>query len=210
MTVAVKAQDVKALRDITGTGMMDSKRALEATDGDLERAKDWLRQKGIARAGAKAARGAREGTVEIYVHHNKQLGVLVELNSESDFVARTEGFQHLAHEIALHIAAANPRYVRRDDVPAELIEQKRADFHRQATLLNKPSQIVETIVDGKLNEFFKREVLLEQPWTKDDKRTVNEVLNEAISGYGENITVSRFARFKIGQSPEDESDAGNR
>jgi elongation factor Ts len=210
MTVAVKAQDVKALRDITGTGMMDSKRALEATDGDLERAKDWLRQKGIAKAGAKAARVAREGTVEVYLHHNKQLGVLVELNSESDFVARTEGFQHLAHEIALHIAAANPRYVRRDDVPAELIEQKRADFHKQATLLNKPPQVVEKIVDGKLNEFFEREVLLEQPWTKDDKRTVSEVLNEAISGYGENITVSRFARFKIGQSPEDESDAGNR
>jgi elongation factor Ts len=210
MTVAIKAQDVKTLRDITGTGMMDSKRALEATDGDLERAKDWLRQKGIARAGAKAARVAREGTVEIYVHHNKQLGVLVELNSESDFVARTEGFQHLAHEIALHIAAANPRYVRRDDVPAELIEQMRADFHRQATLLNKPPQIVEKIVDGKLKEVFEREVLLEQPWTKDDKRTVNEVLNEAITGYGENITVSRFARFKIGQSAEDESDAGNR
>ncbi len=210
MTVAIKAQDVKALRDITGTGMMDSKRALEATDGDRERARDWLRQKGIARAGAKAARLAREGTVEVYVHHNKQLGVLVELNSESDFVARTEGFQHLAHEIALHIAAASPRYVRRDDVPAELIEQKRADFHQQATLLNKPPQVVEKIVDGKLNEFFEREVLLEQPWTKDDKRTVNEVLNEAISGYGENITVCRFARFKMGQSPEDESDAGIR
>jgi elongation factor Ts len=210
MTVAVKAQDVKALRDITGTGMMDSKRALEATDGDLERAKDWLRQKGIAKAGAKAARVAREGAVDVYLHHNKQLGVLVELNSESDFVARTEGFQHLAHEIALHIAAANPRYVRRDDVPAELIEQMRADIRRQAILLNKPPQIVEKIVDGKLNEFFEREVLLEQLWTKDDKRTVNEVLNEAISGYGENITVSRFARFKIGQSAEDESDAGNR
>jgi elongation factor Ts len=210
MTVAIKAQDVKALRDVTGTGMMDSKRALEATDGDLERAKDWLRQKGIARAGAKAARVAGEGTVEVYVHHNKQLGVLVELNSESDFVARTDGFQHLAHEIALHIAAASPRYVRRDDVSAELIEQRRADFHKQATLLNKPPQVVERIVDGKLNEFFEREVLLEQPWTKDDKRTVNEVLNEAISGYGENITVSRFARFKIGQSPEDESDAGIR
>jgi elongation factor Ts len=210
MTAAIKAQDVKALRDITGTGMMDSKRALEATEGDLERAKDWLRQKGIARAGAKAVRVAREGTVEVYVHHDKQLGVLVELNSESDFVARTEGFQHLAHEIALHIAAASPQYVRREDLPAELIEQKRADFHKQATLLNKPSQVVEKIVDGKLNEFFKREVLLEQPWTKDDRRTVKEVLDEAVSGYGENITLSRFARFRIGQSPEVESDAGNR
>lgn len=210
MTAAIKAQDVKALRDITGTGMMDSKRALEATEGDVERAKDWLRKKGIARAGAKAARVAREGTVEVYVHHDKQLGVLVELNSESDFVARTEGFRHLAHEIALHVAAANPQYVRRDDVPGELIEQKRADFHMQATLLNKPSQVVEKIVEGKLNEFFTREVLLEQPWTKDDKRSVNEVLHEAVNGFGENIAVARFARFKIGQSPEAESDAGNR
>jgi len=209
MTAAIKAQDVKALRDITGTGMMDSKRALEATEGDLERAKDWLRQKGIARAGAKAARVAREGTVEVYVHHDKQLGVLVELNSESDFVARTDGFQHLAHEIALHIAAASPQYVRRDDVPAELIEQKRADAHKQAIALGKPPQVVVQIVDGKLNEFFKREVLLEQPWTKDDKRTVNEVLHEAVNGFGENIAVARFARFKIGQSPVDESDAGN-
>jgi elongation factor Ts len=209
MTVAIKAQDVKTLRDITGTGMMDSKRALEATEGDLERAKDWLRQKGIARAGAKAARVAREGTVDVYVHHDKQLGVLVELNSESDFVARTEGFQHLAHEIALHIAAANPHYVRRDDVPAELLERKRADFHRQAILLNKPSQVVEKIVDGKLNDFFKREVLLEQLWTKDDKRTVKDVLDEAVSGYGENITLSRFVRFRIGPSSEVEHDDGN-
>lgn len=209
MTVAIKAQDVKALRDITGTGMMDSKRALEATEGDLERAKDWLRQKGIARAGARAARVAREGTVEVYLHHDKQLGVLVELNSESDFVARTEGFQRLAHEIALHIAAASPHYVRRDDVPAELIERKRVEFHRQTTLLNKPSQLVERIVDGKLNEFFKREVLLEQAWTKDDKRTVKQLLDEAVSGYGENITLSRFARFRIGPPPVDESDAGS-
>jgi elongation factor Ts len=209
MTVAIRAQDVKALRDMTGTGMMDSKRALEATEGDLERAKDWLRQKGIARAGAKAARVAREGTVEVYVHHDKQLGVLVELNSESDFVARTEGFQQLAHEIALHIAAASPTYVRRNDVPAELLERKRAGFQRQAILLNKPSPVVEKIVDGKLNDFLKREVLLEQLWTKDDKRTVKDVLDEAVSGYGENITLSRFARFRIGQSSEVESDDGN-
>ncbi len=209
MTVAIKAQDVKALRELTGTGMMDSKRALEATGGDPERARDWLRQKGIAKAGAKAAHVAREGTVEVYVHHDKQLGVLVELNSESDFVARTEGFRHLAHEVALHIAAASPRYIRRVDVPSELIQQKRADFRQQANDLGTPPQVVEKIVEGKLNEFLKREVLLEQPWTTDDKRTVNEVLNEAVSAYGENVTVSRFARFKIGQAAEDESDAGS-
>src|SRR5260370_6739540 len=167
MTTAIKAQHVKALRDITGTGMMDSKRALEAAEGDLERAKDWLRQKGIARAGAKAVRVAREGTVEVYVHHDQRLGVLVELNSESDFVARTEGFQQLAHEIALHIAAASPQYVRRDDVPAELIERKRADFHTQAALLNKPGQALERNGDGKPDAFVTREVHREQPGTKD-------------------------------------------
>lgn len=204
MSVAISAQDVKQLRDRTGTGMMDSKRALEATDGDLERATDWLRQKGIARAGLKAARVAREGTVEIYLHHNQQLGVLVELNSESDFVARTEGFRQLAHEIALHVAAAGPRYVRREEVPSALIARKRAAFQRQAIEQKKPAAVIEKIIDGKLREFYKREVLLDQLWAKDDSRTVAQVLTEEIASFGENITISRFARFKI---RDDDGDA---
>jgi elongation factor Ts len=208
VSVAIKAHDVKLLRDITGTGMMDSKRALEATEGDLERARDWLRQKGIATAGAKASRVAREGIVEIYVHHNHQLGVLLELNGETDFVAQTAEFRALAHEIALHIAAASPRYVRREHVPVELIERRRTEFRKQAIDQKKPPQVVEKMVEGKLSEFFKRQVLLEQPWAKDDKRTVDQVLKDAASTFGENITVSRFARFKIGQPAEDESDAG--
>src|SRR5437588_8787817 len=133
VTMAISADQVKALRDATGAGMMDSKRALEATAGDIEKAKDWLRQKGIAKAGAKAARTAKEGIIATYVHHNHQLGVLVELNSESDFVARNDEFRHLAHEIAVHIAAAEPRYVRRDEVPESLVSRERASFEAQGS-----------------------------------------------------------------------------
>jgi len=197
--MAISADQVKALRDATGAGMMDSKRALEATNGDLEKAKDWLRQKGIAKAGAKA-RTAREGIIATYVHHNHQLGVLLELNSESDFVARNEEFRHLAHEIAVHIAAAEPRYLRRDDVPKEVIDRERAIFEGQAKDQKKPEAVIEKIIQGKMNDFYKREVLLDQAWAKDDKRTVDQMLKEAIAKLGENITISRFARFKVGEA----------
>lgn len=198
--MAISAEQVKALRDATGAGMMDSKRALEATNGDIEKAKDWLRQKGIAKAGAKAARVAREGIIATYVHHNHQLGVLLELNSESDFVARNEEFRHLAHEIAVHIAAAEPRYLRREDVPSAALDRERAIFEAQASEQKKPPQVIAKIVQGKLNDFYKREVLLDQAWAKDDKRTVDQVLKEAIGKLGENITISRFARFKVGDA----------
>ena len=198
--MAISADQVKALRDATGAGMMDSKRALEATNGDLEKAKDWLRQKGIAKAGAKAARTAREGIIATYVHHNHQLGVLLELNSESDFVARNDEFRHLAHEIAVHIAAAEPRYLRREDVPKDVLDRERAIFEVQASEAKKPANVVEKIVQGKINDFYKREVLLDQAWAKDDKRTVEQMLKEAITKLGENITISRFARFKVGEA----------
>ena len=198
--MAISADQVKALRDATGAGMMDSKRALEATNGDLEKAKDWLRQKGMAKAGTKSARTAREGIIATYVHHNHQLGVLLELNSESDFVARNDEFRHLAHEIAVHIAAAEPRYLRRDDVPKDVLERERAIFEAQAADQKKPPQVIEKIVQGKLNDFYKREVLLDQPFAKDDKRTVDQMLKEAIAKLGENITISRFARFKVGEA----------
>ncbi|HEX9094957.1 MAG TPA: translation elongation factor Ts [Candidatus Dormibacteraeota bacterium] len=198
--MAISADQVKALRDATGAGMMDSKRALEATNGDIEKAKDWLRLKGIAKAGAKSTRTAREGTIATYVHHNHQLGVLLELNSESDFVARNEEFRHLAHEIAVHIAAAEPRYLRREDVPQDVLDRERAIFEGQASEQKKPPQVVEKIVQGKLNDFYKREVLLDQPFAKDDKRTVDQMLKEAIAKLGENITISRFARFKVGEA----------
>jgi elongation factor Ts len=198
--MAISADQVKALRDATGAGMMDSKRALEATNGDIEKAKDWLRQKGMAKAGAKAVRTAREGIIATYIHHNHQLGVMVELNSESDFVARNDEFRHLAHEVAVHIAAAEPRYLRREDVPKDVLDRERAIFEAQAADQKKPPQVVEKIVLGKLNDFYKREVLLDQAWAKDDKRTVDQMLKEAIAKLGENITISRFARFKVGEA----------
>jgi elongation factor Ts len=196
----ISAEQVRALREATGAGMMDCKRALEATNGDFEKAKDWLRQKGIAKAGAKSTRVASQGLVETYVHHNHQLGVLLELNSESDFVARNEEFRHLAHEIAVHIAAAEPRYLRREDVPSDVLDRERAIFEAQANEQKKPPQVIEKIVQGKLNDFYKREVLLDQPFAKDDKRTVDQMLKEAIAKLGENITISRFARFKVGEA----------
>ena len=196
----ISAEQVRALREATGAGMMDCKRALEATSGDFEKAKDWLRQKGIAKAGAKSTRVAAQGLVETYVHHNHQLGVLLELNSESDFVARNEEFRHLAHEIAVHIAAAEPRYLRREDVPPDVLDRERAIFEAQASEQKKPPQVIEKIVQGKVNDFYKREVLLDQPFAKDDKRTVDQMLKEAIAKLGENITISRFARFKVGEA----------
>jgi elongation factor Ts len=198
--VAIPAEQVKALREATGAGMMDAKRALETNNGDFEKAKDWLRQKGMAKAGAKSTRVAREGIIATYVHHNHQLGVLLELNSESDFVARNDEFRHLAHEIAVHIAAAEPRYLRRDDVPKGVLDRERAIFEAQANEQKKPPQVIEKIVQGKVNDFYKREVLLDQAWAKDDKRTVDQMLKEAIAKLGENITISRFARFKVGEA----------
>jgi elongation factor Ts len=196
----IPAEQVKALREATGAGMMDSKRALEATSGDFEKAKDWLRLKGMAKAGAKSTRTAREGIIATYIHHNHQLGVLLELNSESDFVARNDEFRHLAHEIAVHIAAAEPRYLRREDVPQDVLDRERAIFEAQASEQKKPANVIEKIVQGKLNDFYKREVLLDQPFAKDDKRTVDQMLKEAIAKLGENITISRFARFKVGEA----------
>jgi elongation factor Ts len=198
--MAIAAEQVKALREATGAGMMDCKRALEATNGDFERAKDWLRQKGLAKAGAKAGRVASQGLIATYVHHNHQLGVLLELNSESDFVARNDEFRHLAHEIAVHIAAAEPRYLRREEVPKDVLDRERAIYEAQAIEQKKPPQVAEKIAQGKLNDFYKREVLMDQAWAKDDKRTVEQVIKEAIAKLGEHITISRFARFKIGEA----------
>src|SRR5205814_3185300 len=155
--MAISADQVKALRDATGAGMMDSKRALEATNGDIEKAKDWLRQKGMAKAGTKAARTAKEGIIATYVHHNHQLGVLVELNSESDFVARNDEFRHLAHEIAVHIAAAEPRYVRREEVPENVVHRERSIFEAHASEQQTPPQVIEEIVHGNLNDLYDRE-----------------------------------------------------
>jgi elongation factor Ts len=197
----ISAEMVKALREATSAGMMDCKRALEATNGDFEQAKDWLRQKGMAKAVSKASRVASQGIVDAYIHHNGQVGVLIELNSESDFVARNHEFKHLAHEIALHIAAADPKYLKREDVPPDVLARERAIFEAQARDQRKPEAVIAKIVEGKLNDFYKREVLLDQPYAKDDKKSVGELVKEAIAKLGENITISRFARFKVGEAP---------
>jgi elongation factor Ts len=197
----ITAAQVKELRDATGAGMMDCKRALTETGGDVEKAKDWLRQKGMARAASKAGRTASEGIIEAYVHSAGgagRVGVLVEVNCESDFVARTDDFKHLAHEIALHIAGASPRYVRREEVPEALLERERNVYRAQVA--DKPVTIQDKIIEGKLESFYGEVVLLDQPYIREPKKKVGDLVREAIAKLGENISVARFARFAIGES----------
>ncbi len=202
----VSAEMVKRLREATGAGMMDCKRALQATDGDFDKAKVWLKQKGLAKGAAKAGRTTGQGLIHAYIHHNGQLGVLVELNSESDFVARNDDFRHLAHELAVHIAAANPTWVRREDIPPDTVERRKAAFAAEGRDMKRPENVIPKIVEGKLADYYKQVVLLEQPWAKDDARSVADVVKESIAKLGENITISRFARFKVGESlPEEAS-----
>lgn len=196
----ISAEMVRRLREATGAGMMDCKRALQATDGDFDKARVWLKQKGLARAAAKEGRTAGQGLIHSYIHHNGQLGVLVELNSESDFVARNEEFRHLAHELAVHIAAANPKWVRREDIPGDVLERQKTSYETEAKELKRPESVVPKIVEGKLADFYQQVVLLEQPWAKDDARSVADVVKESIARLGENITISRFARFKVGEA----------
>ncbi|HEV3231577.1 MAG TPA: translation elongation factor Ts [Candidatus Dormibacteraeota bacterium] len=199
---------IKELRDATNAGMMDAKRALEATDADIEKAKDWLRQKGITKAAERAGRSTAQGIVESYIHTNKQVGVLLEINSESDFVARNEIFQTLARELCLQIAGLAPLYVRREEVPSALVEREKAVGLAQLREQGKPEAMLEKIVTGKLNAFYAEICLLEQKWVKDDKRTVQSLIDEAVAQLKENIQVSRFVRFKVGESPVVDLTAG--
>jgi len=193
---------VKKLRDETGAGMMDAKRALEATGGDFEKAKDWLRAKGLASAAAKAGRATNEGVVHAYIHSSggiAKTGALVELDCESDFVAKTDDFKNLAHAVAMQVVGANPLYVRREEVPPEEVEHERGVYREQVQ--GKPENIVEKILEGKLNDFYSKVCLLEQPWIKDDKKKVRDLISDAVGKLGENITVARFARFSVGDAP---------
>jgi elongation factor Ts len=204
----ISAALVKQLRDMTGAGMMDSKRALVETDGDIEKAKDWLREHGMARAAKKAGRSTSEGAVESYVHHAGgvgRVGVLVEVNCESDFVAKTDDFKHLAHEIALHIAGASPQYVRREEVPEALLEREKGVYRAQVA--DKPANIQDKIIEGKLQAFYGEIVLLDQPYIREPKKKVKDLINEAIAKLGENITVARFARFAVGESPQPDGES---
>jgi elongation factor Ts len=195
----VSASTVKELRERTGAGMMDCKKALSETGGDLQKAVDYLRQKGLAAAAKKADRVAADGAVGAYVHPGGKIGVLVEINCETDFVARTAEFQALLKDVAMQVAAANPRVVRREDVsPAEL-EKEKAIYRQQALETGKPEKVVEKIVEGKIERFFSEICLLEQSFIKDPDKNVTSVINDAIARLGENIQIRRFARYHLGE-----------
>ena len=198
--MAISAQDVKKLRDMTGAGMMDCKEALTETGGDFEKAVEYLRKKGIAKAAKKAGRETKEGVIYAYIHPGSQLGVLLEVNCETDFVARTEEFQALVKEIAMHIAAAAPRWVRPEDVPAEILEKEREIYREQMKDQKKPPEVIEKIVEGKLKKFTQENCLLEQPYARDTTKTIRQLLEEAIAKLGENIQVARFTRYALGSS----------
>jgi elongation factor Ts len=196
--MAISADMVKELREKTGAGMMDCKRALSETEGDIEKAIDYLRQKGLSDAAKRTGRTASEGVIGPYIHPGGKIGVLVEVNCESDFVARTEEFQLLVKDLAMHVAASNPLYLRREDVPEEAIAREKNIYEVQAKEGGKPAQIVERIVQGKLEKFFQDVCFLEQPFVKDPDISVSQRVSSAIAKLGENIVVRRFQRFQLG------------
>jgi len=195
----VPAAQVKELRERTGAGMLACKQALVEARGDMERAITILREKGLAAAAKKAGRVANDGLVEAYIHGGGRIGVLVEVNCETDFVARTEEFRTLARDLAMQIAAARPEYIRREDVPEEVVVKERAILLAQALREGKPEKVVDRMVEGRLEKFFKEQCLLEQPFIKDPNITVGQLITEKIARLGENITVRRFARFELGE-----------
>ena len=197
--MASSAELVRDLRERTGAGMMDCKAALEASKGDLQGAVEHLRKKGLADAAKKQHREAKDGLIHAYIHPGSKIGVLVEVNCETDFVARTEDFQTLVKELAMQIAAANPRYVRREDVPAAVLEQERSIYAAQAANSGKPAQVIEKMVNGKVEKFFADVCLLEQPFIKDPDKPVSQLLSDAVAKLGENVVVRRFARFQLGE-----------
>ncbi|HXH10499.1 MAG TPA: translation elongation factor Ts [Alphaproteobacteria bacterium] len=196
--MAISVEQVKELREKTGAGMMDCKKALSETGGDIERAIDYLRQKGLSEAAKRSSRTASEGLVASYIHPGGKIGVLVEVNCESDFVARTEDFQALVKDIAMQVAAANPTYLRREDVPEEVISREKKIYEAQAKEEGKPERIIERIVQGKLEKFFQEVCLLEQPFVKDPDMTIGQLVSSKIAKLGENIVVRRFQRYQLG------------
>jgi elongation factor Ts len=195
----VSAAAVRELREKTGAGMMDCKKALAECRGDLNKAVDYLRQKGLAAAAKKASRTATDGAVGAYVHPGGKIGVLVELNCETDFVARTAEFQNLLKDIAMQIAAANPRYIRPEEVPSGDLQKEREIYRQQALETGKPEKVIEKIVDGKIDRFYSEVCLLEQAFIKNPERKVADILTEAMARLGENIQVKRFSRYQLGE-----------
>jgi elongation factor Ts len=199
-TEQISAAQVKELREKTGAPMMDCRSALQEAKGDLEQAVIVLRKKGMASAAKKASRSTSEGAVGNYIHAGGKIGVLVEVNCESDFVARTEDFQEMLRDIAMHIAATDPRYIRKEDVTAEDMEREKEIYRAQAAATGKPAPVVEKIVEGKMSKFYEEVCLLEQPFIKEQTMTVGQLIGQKVGKLGENLTVRRFARFKVGDT----------
>ncbi|MGB9629186.1 MAG: translation elongation factor Ts [Thermodesulfobacteriota bacterium] len=195
----ISVELVKNLRQRTGAGIVDCKVALQESKGDIEGAIDYLRRKGLATAAKKAGRIATEGLISSYIHAGGKMGVLVEVNCETDFVAKTEDFQAFVKNIAMHIAAANPQYIRREDVPTEVLEKEKEIYRTQALEAGKPQKVVEKIVEGKMERFFSEVCLLEQTYIKDSDLTIKELVDSMVAKLGENITIRRFARFQLGE-----------
>ncbi len=198
----VSAALVRDLREKTGAGFMDCKKALAESSGDVDKAVTYLREKGLAAAAKRASRTASEGQVASYIHANGKIGVLIEVNCETDFVARTPEFQGLVKDLAMQVAAASPRFLRREEVPAEVLEAERSIYRAQAEGTGKPAAVIEKIIDGKIDKFFADICLLEQPFIKEPQRSVGQLVTDAISKIGENIVVRRFSRFQLGEASE--------
>jgi elongation factor Ts len=199
MMATISAATVKELREKTGAGIMDCKKALSQCNGDTGKAVDFLRKKGLAAAAKRAGRATTEGIVESYIHMDSKLGVLVEINCETDFVAKNEDFKEFAKNIAMHITATNPVGIRQEDVPKETIDKEKEIYRAQVLEMGKPEKIVDKIVEGKLNKFFKDNCLMNQAYVRDPDITIEDLLKDMIAKIGENITIKRFARFKIGE-----------
>jgi len=200
--MAATAAQVKQLREKTGAGMMDCKSALDESGGDLDKAVEILRKKGLAQAAKRAGRVAKDGVIGHYIHMGGKVGVLVEVNCETDFVARTPEFQTLAKEIAMHVAAASPLVVRREDVPADLVEKEREIYRAQFAGSGKPATVIDKIVEGKLDSYYAQACLLEQPSVRDPNVTIKQMVAAATAKTGENVTITRFIRFKLGETAD--------
>jgi elongation factor Ts len=198
--MAITTEQIKELREATAAGILDCRKALESADGDFDKAVDYLREKGLAKAAKRSDREASEGVLELYSHGNGRVGVMVEVNCETDFVARSEAFRKFAHEVALQIAAAAPAYIRKEDVPAEVLEHEREIARVRALEEGKPAQVVERIVDGRIEKYYDEACLLRQPYIRDEQITIEKLLAQNIGSIGENIVIRRFVRWEVGES----------
>jgi elongation factor Ts len=202
MMMAISIEQIKQLREETGAGVLDCRKALEANEGDFERAMAYLREKGLAKAAKRADREVREGMLELYSHGNGRVGVMVEVNCETDFVARSAAFRKFAHEVALQIAAGEPKWIRVEDIPAEVVEEEQAKARNLAQAEGKPEKVIERIVDGKMEKFYNDNCLLRQSYVRDEEITLEDLRNQNIAAIGENIVIRRFARWEVGEDDQ--------